>query len=156
MLDESAPWGILAYEKALYLDELSDKAIDVIADQMQKKASPMTIVPVFPMGGAYAKVPDGDTAFGGRRQAKFVFNISAAAPDPALFETDRAWVRTFYERLLPHASGKGTYVNFLVEPDEERVRASYGADKYGRLAKVKAKYDPENVFHLNANIEPES
>jgi hypothetical protein len=154
MLDESAPWGILAYEKALYLDDLSDEAIDVIAEQMPKKASPMSIVPVFPMGGAYADVPDADTAFGGSRSAKFVFNMSAAAPDGGLFDTDRKWVRTFYDALLPHSSGSATYVNFLAEPDDDRVRASYGAEKYDRLAQVKAKYDPDNVFHLNANIKP--
>ncbi len=101
MLDESAPWGVLAYEKALYLDELSDEAIDVIADHMPQKASPMTLVPVFPMGGAYADVPDADTAFGGRRSAKFVFNISAAAPDQVLLDADRKWVRAFYDALAP-------------------------------------------------------
>lgn len=154
MLDESAPWGILGYEKALYLDELSDAAIDVIAAQMPKKASPMTIVPVFPLGGAYAERADEDTAFGGRRSAKFVFNISAVAPDPALLEADRTWVRTFYDALLPHSSGNATYVNFLAEPDDDRVRASYGPDKYERLAEIKAKYDPDNLFHLNANIRP--
>jgi hypothetical protein len=154
MLDENAPWGILAYEKALYLDELSDGAIDVIAEQMPKKASPMTLVPVFPMGGAYADVSDGDTAFGGRRSAKFVFNISAAAPDRALLDADRKWVRSFYDALLPHSSGNATYVNFLAEPDDDRVRASYGAEKYERLAQVKAEYDPDNIFHLNANIKP--
>ncbi len=154
MLDESAPWGILAYEKALYLDELSNQAIDVIAEQMPKKASPMTIVPVFPMGGAYADVSDEDTAFGGRRSAKFVFNISAVAPDGALLDADRKWVRTFYDALLPHSSGNATYINFLAEPDDDRVRASYGAEKYDRLARIKTKYDPDNVFHLNANIKP--
>jgi FAD/FMN-containing dehydrogenase len=154
MLNDSAPWGILAYEKALYLDELSDEAIDVIAEEMPKKASPMTIVPVFPLRGAFAEVPEGDTAFGGRRSSKFVFNISAAAPDPGLFDADRQWVRNFYDALRPYASGNATYVNFLAEPDEDRVRASYGPEKYDRLAQIKAQYDPDNVFHLNANIKP--
>ncbi len=154
MLDESAPWGILGYEKALYLDEMTDEAIAVIAEHMPKKSSPMTIVPVFPMGGAYARVPDADTAWGGRRSAKYVFNISAVAPDAALLDADRKWVRAFYDALLPHASDDATYVNFLAEPDDDRVRASYGPEKYDRLARIKAKYDPENVFHLNANINP--
>ena len=154
MLDESAPWGILAYEKALYLEELTDDAIDVIAEQIPKKSSPMTIVPVFPLGGAFATVPDDETAFGGRRSTKFVFNISAAAPDAAVLDADRKWVRAFYDALLPHAKGHGTYVNFISDADEDRVRASYGAEKYERLAQIKRTYDPNNVFHLNANIKP--
>ena len=57
MIDESAPWGILAYEKACYLDDLTDDAIAVIAEQLPRKASPMSIMPVFPMGGAITSPP---------------------------------------------------------------------------------------------------
>ena len=81
MLDDSAPWGILAYEKACYLDELTDDAIAVIADYLPRKASPMSIMPVFPMGGAYHDVADADTAFGGSRASKWLVNIAATAPD---------------------------------------------------------------------------
>jgi FAD/FMN-containing dehydrogenase len=154
MLNDSAPWGILAYEKALYLDDLTDEAIAVIAEQMPKKSSPMTIVPVFPMGGAYARVAEDAAAFGGSRQAKWVFNISASAPDQALLDADRAWVRSFYEALLPHAKGNASYVNFIAEPDDDRVRAAYGEAKYARLAAIKQTYDPANIFHRNANIKP--
>jgi FAD/FMN-containing dehydrogenase len=154
MLDDSAPWGILAYEKACYLDELTDDAIAVIAEFLPRKASPMSIMPVFPMGGAYHDVADADTAFGGSRASKWLVNIAATAPDPALLATDRAWVRAFWDALQPYASGAGGYVNFQVDPDEERVRASYGAAKYDRLARIKAEYDPENLFHKNANIKP--
>ena len=154
MFDEGAPWGILGYEKALYLDELSDAAIEVITEHVPRKQSPLSFVPVFCLGGAYAEVAEADTAFGGRRSARFAFNIAAVAPTPELFEADRAWVRAFWEALRPHAGGSGSYVNFMSEYDEDRVRASYGAEKYERLGRIKAKYDPENVFHLNANITP--
>ncbi len=68
---------------------------------------------------------------------------------------DRAWARSVWDALRPLAAGSGGYVNFLSDPgDDERVRASYGPAKYERLARVKAEYDPGNVFHLNANIKP--
>jgi FAD/FMN-containing dehydrogenase len=155
MLDESAPWGILAYEKACYLDELTDGAIAVIADYLPRKASPMTIMPVFPMRGAYHDIADDDTAFSGSRASKWLVNIAASAPDPDLLATDRAWVRSFWEALQPYASGTGSYVNFIADTgDEARVRASYGAAKYDRLARIKAQLDPDNIFHKNANIKP--
>ena len=73
---------------------------------------------------------------------------------PELLEAERAWVRAFWEALRPHASGAGSYVNFMTDFDEDRVRAAYGPAKYDRLARIKAQYDPDNVFHRNANIRP--
>ena len=155
MLDESAPWGIRAYEKALYVEEpVSDDALAVVAEFLPRKASPMSIMPVFPLGGAYVRVGVDDTAFGGPRVPMWVFNIAAIAPDPDLLATDRGWVREFWEALLPYASSVGGYVNFQNDVDEERVRESYGAAKFDRLSRVKARYDPHNVFHRNANIKP--
>ena len=71
-------------------------------------------------------------------------NIAAAAPTPELYEVERAWVRTFWSALAPHAVGVGSYVNFMTEPEEDRVRAAYGPQKYERLAQIKAQYDPDN------------
>jgi hypothetical protein len=154
MFDEGNAWGTHAYEKALYLDELSDEVIAIFADQLPRKASPLSFVPVFPLDGAYADVGEEDTAFGGSRSARFVFNIAAICPVPELLEADRAWVRGFWEALRPHASSAGSYVNFMTDIEEDRVRAAYGAAKYDRLSRIKADYDPDNVFHLNANIKP--
>lgn len=154
MFDEGNPWGVLAYEKALYLDELSDGAVDVFTEFLPQKVSPLSFCPVFPLGGKYAEVDDAATAFGGSRSAKYIFNIAAVCPAPELFEADRPWVRRFYEALLPYASGAGSYVNFINDDAESRVRASYGDAKYERLARIKAEYDPDNVFHHNVNIKP--
>jgi len=140
--------------KALYLDELPDEAIDVFASFVPRKASPLSFVPVFPLSGAYARVGDEDTAFGGSRSARYVLNIAAICPVPELLLADREWVRAFWEAMRPHASGVGSYVNFMTDMEEERVKAAYGAAKYERLARIKAEYDPENVFHRNANIRP--
>jgi FAD/FMN-containing dehydrogenase len=154
MFDEGNAWGTYAYEKALYLDELSEEVIAIFADHVPRKASPLSFVPVFPLDGAYADVGEDDTAFGGSRSARFVFNIAAICPVPELLEADRAWVRGFWDALRPHASGAGSYVNFMTDIEEDRVRAAYGAAKYDRLSRIKADYDPDNVFHLNANIKP--
>ena len=156
MFNKSAVWGTLGYEKALYLDELSDAAIAVIGEHAPRKTSPLSFCPVFTMTGAYRARGDADTAFGGKRSARYVFNIEGAALDHATYEAERAWVRNFWEAMRPHATGSGGYVNFLVEADADRVRMSYGEDKYRRLARIKAKFDPTNVFHRNANIEPAS
>ena len=154
MLDDAAPPGILAYERALYIDDLSDAVIDVMTEYSAKKSSPMSFAPVFRVDGAFAEVDDAATAFGGERRPGYVVNLAAVAPSPDLLEADTAWVRAYWQALLPHARGAGSYVNFMVEPDQERVLAAYGPVKYRRLAKIKAEYDPHNVFRHNANITP--
>jgi FAD/FMN-containing dehydrogenase len=156
MFDESAPWGIHGYEKAVYLNDLSDAAIDVIAAHIPNKSSPMTFMPVFVLGGAYARRGEDDTAFGGSRDTRYVLNIAAVAPDADLLAVDRSWARAFWADLVPHAEGVGSYVNFMSEFEPDRVLAAYGRAKYDRLAGIKATYDPDNVFHLNANIKPAS
>jgi FAD/FMN-containing dehydrogenase len=154
MFDEGNPWGILGYEKALYLDDLTDDAIEVLAERLPQKASPLSFTPIFRLSGAYGSVGDDETAFGGSRSGGFAVNIAAICPAPELLEADRPWVRSFWEALVPYASGAGSYVNFMSEYDENRVRSAYGASKYDRLARIKGEYDPDNVFHLNANIKP--
>lgn len=154
MLDDAVPWGIHAYMEMLFLNDLSNEAIDVLAEHLPGKSSPMSFVPIFPLGGAYSDIDDSATAFGGSRRARFSFDMTAAAPNPELLTADRAWVRGLWEKLLPHANKSAGYVNYMSEYDDERIRTIYGPAKYERLAKIKAEYDPDNVFHLNANIKP--
>jgi hypothetical protein len=155
MLDESAPYGVVhAYNKSLYLDDLSDEAIDVVAELLPAKTSPMSLLPIFPLGGAFTDVGDDDTAFGGRRSARFAFNMDAIALEPEGMAADREWVRSLWDRLRPFAANSGSYINFMTDYDDDRVRAAYGREKYARLAGIKAEYDPGNVLHRNANIKP--
>ena len=70
-----------------------------------------------------------------------------------MLEAERAWVRSLWDALRPHMIGDGTYVNALEGQDNDETRDTYGP-KYDRLAAIKAKYDPQNLFHRNANIEP--
>jgi FAD/FMN-containing dehydrogenase len=153
MQNDTAPWGAHAYEKALYLDDLSDDVIDTTIEFLPRKASPLSFVPVFPLGGAFADVAEDATAFGGSRRSRWIYNIAGIGLDAATLERDRVWVRDYWAALRPHASGDGGYVNFLAEQDDSRVRASYGA-KYDRLAAIKQVWDPDNTFRHNANIRP--
>ena len=108
MLDESAPYGVVhAYNKSLYLDDLSDEAIDVVAERLPAKTSPMSLLPIFPLGGAFADVGDDDTAFGGRRSARFAFNMDAIALDPEGMAADRDWVRSLWESAAAVRGGRG-------------------------------------------------
>jgi hypothetical protein len=153
MFDDSTPWGVLGYEKAIYLDQLTDEVIDIAVDHLPRKQAPLTFVPMVPLQGAYCRVPEDGTAFGGSRRPCWTVNISVAASDPQALAHDRAWAREFWAALRPHAHSSGSYVNFLNDEDEDRIRAAYG-EKYTRLAAVKAEWDPDNVFHHNANIRP--
>jgi hypothetical protein len=152
MFDESALWGVFSYEKPVYLDDLTDGAIDVILEHQAKKMSPLSFVPIFVMGGAYRTSPDSN-AFGGARSIGYVVNISATTASPDDLAAERQWVRDYWSALVEHAVGVGSHINFMTECEAERVRSAYG-DKYARLHQIKATYDPDNVFHLNVNIEP--
>jgi len=153
MFDASAPWGMHNYEKAAYLAELTDGAIDTIIEHQAKKMSPLSFVPIFVLGGAYRKANEDAGAFGGSRDFRYVINISATAMSPEDYDAERSWSRQYWSALVEHAVGVGSYVNFMTEYDEDRVRNSYGA-KYERLRQIKAAYDPDNLFHLNPNIPP--
>lgn len=154
MLDEANAWGLHCYEKGTYLEELTDAAIEVVVEQLPRKSSPLSLVLFYRLDAAYSEVADETTAFSGGRSPRYaVFNI-AVCPTPELLDADRAWVRALWEGLCPHAPQFGTYVNSLTEADGDRVRHAYGSQKYERLARIKATYDPKNVFHRNLNIKP--
>jgi FAD/FMN-containing dehydrogenase len=155
MLDAAYPFGIRGYDKAIYLTELTDEAITVMTERATEKRSPETFMPVFALHGAITEVADDATAYGGLRTPHYVVDVSGTSADPDVFVADRTWARSVWDALRPLAANAATYVNFISEPDDdERVRVSYGPAKYGRLARIKAEYDPANLFHRNANIKP--
>ena len=107
------------------------------------------------MGGAVARAPREAAAYPGRDVAHNIIIDAVRLPeqDATVGAAETAWARTFLDALRPYRAG--VYVNFLDSDDDaSRVREAYGHDTYRRLAEVKAKYDPENVFHHNKNIEP--
>jgi len=102
--------------------------------------------------GAYSNVGDDETAFGGDRSPGwYVFSV-ALCPTAEMLPAEREWARGVYSALAPHTVTR-TYVNALDE-DHSDVVAAYGPEKYRRLANMKSVYDPNNVFHRNANIKP--
>jgi FAD/FMN-containing dehydrogenase len=155
MFDADYHYGIRSYDKALYLAELTDDAIAVMTEHATSKRSPVTFMPIFALHGAVAAIGEDTNAYGGLRTPHYVVDISGTSADPDVFAADRAWARSLWDALRPLAGNAGSYVNFISElDDDERVRASYGPAKYGRLAQIKGAYDPGNLFHRNANIKP--
>jgi FAD/FMN-containing dehydrogenase len=155
MLDDANAWGFHSYEKGTYIEDLSDGVIEIVTKHVPLKHSPMSLVLFYRLDGAYSRISDDDTAFSGGRSPRFSAFVVAFASDADLLAADRSWVRAFWEALRPHAMGSGDgYVNGMVDYGEDRLRSAYGAAKYDRLARIKGEYDPDNVFHLNANIKP--
>ena len=153
MLDEANAWGNYGYDKGAYLEELSDEAIEVLAAHVPRKGSPMSVALLYRLDAAYSQVPDGDTAFSGGRSPRYGLFIIGLCPSPDMLPAERQWVRDFHAALAPFALSR-TYVNAITDLEPDAARAAYGPEKYERLAAVKQRYDPDNVFHRNVNIKP--
>jgi FAD/FMN-containing dehydrogenase len=152
-LDPMFPAGLRYYWKALYLDGMSDAAIETTVSWTQRRESERTLVVIRHGGGAIGRVAAEDTAFGDR-SSEWMLSIDATWDDPADDERNISWTRAFWEDAAQFSQGK-TYFNFpgLLEEGDAAVRTSYG-DNHDRLARIKAAYDPQNVFRLNQNIQP--
>jgi FAD/FMN-containing dehydrogenase len=150
--DADFPFGIRHYWKSSNLREPDDEAIDVMLDFMKEAPSlgPMVFLERF--GGAVSRVPDDATAFG-HREADHDLVIASMWSDEQEDEAHIDWARSFWEAMQPFST-ESVYVNYLSEEGKERVHAAYGERHYARLVELKRAYDPENVFHLNQNIEP--
>jgi FAD/FMN-containing dehydrogenase len=153
MLDEAYAWGNCVYEKGVFLPELTDPVIDVVTEHIARKQSPTSNAIFYVLDGAYSAVDDDATAFGGGRSPRLNVFLIGFTPDPESLPAERRWVRDFHAALAPLAIGREAYVNASAETDELQVRDTYGR-KYERLGRIKAEYDPGNVFHTNANIKP--
>jgi FAD/FMN-containing dehydrogenase len=115
------------------------------------------VVLFYRLDAAYSRVPDDATAFSGGRSPRYAAFMIAVCPTPEVLAADREWVRSLHRALEPHTIDVGLYVNAMSddqEHDDNRVRNAYGKLKYDRLAELKQRYDPANLFHRNANIKP--
>ena len=154
-LDPFFPAGRRYYWKALYLDGLSDAAIDTTVEWSERRPSDDTLVIIRHCGGAISRVDAEETAFGDR-SSEWMLSIDSTWHDPADDETNIAYTRAFWDAAVPFSNGQ-TYFNFpgLLEDGDAAVRSSYGSN-HARLARIKAAYDPDNRFRLNQNIRPAS
>ena len=145
--------GMQAYWKSLYLDHLTDDAISTLIRFGKERPSPFTQVAIWNLGGAIRRVGPTETAYT-NRQAPFMISFDSLWIHPD--ETDRniQWTRNAWSTIRQSFTGSGLYPNFpgLAE-DQDVARMAYGPN-YDRLVEIKNKYDPDNLFRMNLNIQP--
>ena len=151
MLDDGFPSGLHVYWRSDFLKGLPDEALDTLVDRFQAITSPLSALLIEQFGGAVARVPADETAFA-QRDAMFNLAIVSRWTDAATAATHTDWARQTSAAIRPFASG-GVYVNYLGEEGADRIKAAYGP-KYEKLVAVKQKYDPNNLFRVNQNIQP--
>jgi FAD/FMN-containing dehydrogenase len=149
--DALVPPGLQHYWKANFVKDLSDEAIAAHLEYGPKVPVVNSTVHIYPINGAAHRVAPDATAFA-YRDANFATVIAGMWPDPAQNERNIAWVRDYYDATAP-LSEEGGYINFMADDDQPRIKANYRGN-YDRLAAIKGQYDPDNLFHLNQNIEP--
>ena len=143
--------GARNYWKSHNFSVLKDGLFDAVIESIKTLPSPQCEIFFGAIGGA-TTLPAPDSAAYAHRDAQFVMNVHGRWTDPADDERCIRWSRDFFKASAPFASG-GVYVNFLTADEGDRVKAAYGQN-YDRLAQVKRKYDPTNLFSTNQNIKP--
>ena len=143
--------GARNYWKSHNLSTLKDGLFDAVIESIEKLPSPQCEIFFGAIGGATTRPAPDSTAYA-HRDAMFVMNVHGRWEDSADDKRCIGWARDFFNASASFASG-GVYVNFLTADEGERVRSAYGPN-YDRLAQVKRKYDPDNLFRMNQNIKP--
>jgi FAD/FMN-containing dehydrogenase len=146
-----APHGVVI--RQTFADDLSDEAIDGALEAVRNAPGPINMLHLRGMGGAVARVAEDAAAFAHRTQRYFVAAIAVSedAGDESILPNE-AWVSSFWPAI--EREGRGAYVNFLQSRDEDAINRSYPPATLQRLRDVKAKFDPDNVFRFNQNIQP--
>jgi FAD/FMN-containing dehydrogenase len=145
------PPGDQWYWRADFVNEIPDEAVEIHAKFGAEMPTLQSLMHMYPIDGAAHDVAPSDTAWS-YRDANYGAVFAGVDPDPGKADAIRQWTIDYFEALHPYSAG-GAYVNMMMDEGQERVRASY-RDNYDRLARIKATYDPDNLFHINQNIEP--
>jgi FAD/FMN-containing dehydrogenase len=151
--DALYPAGLQWYWRADFFNEISDAAIDVHRKYGAMLPTGHSTMHMYPIDGAASRVPADATAFA-YRDGGWAGIIAGVDPDPANADRISQWARDYWQELHPTSAG-GAYVNFLMNEGQDRIKASYRGN-FARLAQVKERYDPDNTFHINQNIQPAS
>jgi FAD/FMN-containing dehydrogenase len=144
--------GARNYWKSHNFTQLDDQLLDVVIRFAESQPSPECEIFLAALGGATMR-PAVDAVAYAHRETRFVMNVHGRWREAADDQRCIGWARDFFEATKPFASG-GVYVNFMTADEGERIPAAYGSN-YRRLAEIKAKYDPDNLFRANQNIRPE-
>jgi hypothetical protein len=145
--------GLQWYWRADNFTELSEEAITRHVEHGSKLPTMHSTMHLYPVNGAPQRVGKSDTPYS-FREALFAEVIVGVDPDPANNEEITNWCKNYWEALHPFSAG-GAYVNFMMEEGQERVPATY-RENYERLVAIKRKYDPNNFFRVNLNIQPDA
>jgi FAD/FMN-containing dehydrogenase len=152
LFDPFFPKGLQWYWKGDFVKSLPDAAIDVHIAQAAKAPSELSLMHLYPIDGAVHRVANDATAWHAR-EATWSMVIAGIHADPKQADALKSWGRGYWKAVHPF-NLEGAYVNFMMDDEAEgRVQATYGGN-YGRLAAIKAKYDPDNFFRVNQNIAP--
>jgi FAD/FMN-containing dehydrogenase len=135
----------------MFVDAIDRDVAETIVARLEASDAPMRVAQLRVLGGAMARVPVDATAFA-HRASRIMVNVAAFYEGPEDRVVREAWVSDFAATLLQ--GDMGAYVNFLSDEGEARVRAAYPGATWDRLAMIKARYDPGNLFRLNQNIPP--
>ena len=149
--DPVYPAGDQWYWRADFVKEIPDEAIQIHAKFGAEMPTWKSTMHLYPIDGAAHDVGPSDTPWA-YRDARWGSVFASVDPDPANADAIRRWCIDYFEALHPYSAG-GAYVNMMMDEGQDRVRASYG-DNYDRLARIKATYDPGNLFRVNQNIQP--
>jgi FAD/FMN-containing dehydrogenase len=141
------------YWRADFVNEIPDEAIAQNQHWNEKMPTWKSASHVYPIDGVAHTIAAGDTPWA-YRNARWSQVIVGVDPDPASAAALRDWAVGYWDAVHPYSAG-GAYVNFMMDEGQDRVRATYG-DNYDRLARAKASFDPDNIFHVNQNIQPTS
>jgi FAD/FMN-containing dehydrogenase len=148
--DELYPPGDQWYWRADFVKDIPDEAVAEHARFGAQMPTWKSTMHLYPIDGAAHDVGPSDTPWA-YRDANWGSVFAGVDSDPANVDSIRRWSIDYFEALHPYSAG-GAYVNMMMDEGQERVRASYG-DNYDRLARIKAEYDPGNLFRINQNIE---